>query len=105
MLQRKTIMNGKDSVSKELEKVLRTSETQIVEKDRLLREKTLAFEAMKMESDATIQELRDQKMQSSSINERLYTAKEMIEKERDELRMSLSSKVKECRQLDQKLRE
>ena len=33
------------------------------------------------------------------------TAKEMIEKERDELRMSLSSKVKECRQLDQKLRE
>lgn len=82
-------MNGKDSVSKELEKVLRTSETQIVEKDRLLREKTLAFEAMKMESDATIQELRDQKMQSSSINERLYTGREMVEKERDELRTTL----------------
>ena len=64
-LQRKTLMSNKDSVAKELEKVLKKSESQIVEKERLLMEKTLAFEAMKLESDATIQELRDQKMQSS----------------------------------------
>lgn len=92
-------MNNKDSVAKELEKVLKKSESQIVEKDRLLMEKTLAFEAMKLESDATIQELRDQKMQSSSINERLYTAREILEKERDELRQNLTVKVKECRHL------
>lgn len=54
MLQRKTLMTTKDSVSKELEKVLRKSEQEITEKDRLLREKTFAYDAMKMESDATI---------------------------------------------------
>jgi len=78
-------MNNKDSVAKELEKVLRKSETQIAEKDKLLTEKTLAYEAMKLESDATIQELRDQKLQSSQMNERLYTSREIVQKERDEL--------------------
>ena len=47
-------MTNKDSVSKELEKVLRKTEIEITEKDRLVREKSMAFEAMKMESDATI---------------------------------------------------
>ena len=76
-------MTTKDSVSKELEKVLRKSEQEIAEKDRLVREKTLAFDAMKMESDATIQQLRDQNMQASSMNERLFTARTVLEKERD----------------------
>ena len=45
---------NKDSVSKELEKVMKKSETQLVEKERLLQDKTMAYNAMKMESDATI---------------------------------------------------
>lgn len=60
MLQRKTLISNKETVQKELDKVLKKSETQIAEKEKLLKDKTMAFEAMKMESDATIQELRDQ---------------------------------------------
>ena len=52
-------MTNKDSVSKELEKVLRKTEIEITEKDRLVCKKSMAIEAMKMESDATIQVLRD----------------------------------------------
>lgn len=51
--------------------------------------KTSAFEAMKMEADATIQELRDQNTSASQMNERLFNAREILEKERDELRASL----------------
>ena len=43
----------------------------------------MAFDAMKMESDATIQQLRDQNMQASAMNERLFTARTILEKERD----------------------
>lgn len=60
MLQRKTLISNKESVQKELEKVLKKSETDLVESQKQLNEKSMAFEAMKMESDATIQELRDQ---------------------------------------------
>ena len=49
MLQRKTLISNKESVQKELDKVLKRSETQITELDRLLREKTMAFDAMKMD--------------------------------------------------------
>lgn len=59
VLQRKTLITSKESVQKELEKVLLKSEKQIAEKEKALQTKTSAFEAMKMEADATIQELRD----------------------------------------------
>ena len=83
MLQRKTLISNKESVQKELDKVLKRSDSQITELDKLLREKTMAFDAMKMESDATIQELRDQKAQQATMGERLYTARDILEKERD----------------------
>ena len=78
-------MTTKDSVSKELEKVLRKSEAEISQKDRLVREKTMAYEAIKEDSDAIIQALRDQNMQASAMNERLFNAREVLEKERNEL--------------------
>ena len=65
----------------------------------------MAFDAMKMESDATIQELRDQKAQQATMGERLYTARDILEKERDELRVSLSKKMKETLRLEEELRE
>ena len=51
MLQRKTLISNKESVQKELDKVLKRSETQLAEKDKLLKERTMAFEAMKMEAE------------------------------------------------------
>ena len=93
-------MTTKDSVSKELEKVLRKSEAEISEKDRLVREKTLAYEAIKEDSDATIQALRDQNMQASSMNERLFHAREVLERERNELSESLTKKMKESLRLE-----
>jgi len=33
---------------------MKRSETQLAEKEKLLKERTMAFEAMKMEADATI---------------------------------------------------
>ena len=93
-------MTTKDSVSKELEKVLRKSEAEIGEKDRLVREKTLAYEAIKEDSDATIQALRDQNMQASSMNERLFHAREVLERERNELSESLTKKMKESLRLE-----
>ena len=59
MLQRKTLLQTKESVQKELEKVLKKTDTQMNEKDKLLNEKTMQFETMKTESDATVQELRE----------------------------------------------
>ena len=98
-------MNTKDSVSKELEKVLRKSEQESAEKDRLLCDKTFAYDAMKMESDATIQALRDQNMQTSAMNERLYTARSVLEKEKKDLTLSLSKKVQELSRVEKQLRE
>ena len=54
MLQRKTLLQTKESVQKELEKVLKKTDTQMAEKVKLLNEKTMQFETMKTESDATI---------------------------------------------------
>ena len=65
----------------------------------------MAYEAMKMESDATIQELRDQNMQASAMNERLYAARTILEKEREELRGNLDKKMKDYQRLEQQLRE
>ena len=65
----------------------------------------MAFDAMKMESDATIQQLRDQNMQASAMNERLFTARTILEKERDQLQQSLNNKVKESLRVEQQLRE
>ena len=59
MLQRKTLLQTKESVQKELEKVLKKTDTQMTEKVKLLDEKTMQFETMKTESDATVQELRE----------------------------------------------
>ena len=61
----------------------------------------MAFDAMKMESDATIQQLRDQNMQASAMNERLFTARTILEKERDQLQQSLNNKVKESLRVEQ----
>ena len=65
----------------------------------------MAYDAMKMESDATIQELRDQKAQQATMGERLYTARDILEKERNELQASLSKKMKETLRLEEELRE
>ena len=77
----------------------------MAERDKLVKEKTMAYEAMKMESDATIQELRDQYAQASAMSERLYTAREILEKERDSLSSSLENKVKESLRIEAQLRE
>ena len=90
MLQRKTLISNKESVQKELDKVLKRTETQLAEKDKQLKERTMAFEAMKMEADATIQELRDQNTQQAQMSERLYTARSILEKEREELTEALN---------------
>ena len=105
ILQRKTLISNKESVQKELDKVLRKTETDLAEKDKQVKEKTMAYEAMKMESDATIQQMRDQKTQAGQMNERLFNAREILEKERDELRASLNKKVKESLMLEETLRE
>ncbi len=39
------------------------------------------------------------------MSERLYTAREILEKERDELRESLSQKVQQGRRIEESLRE
>ena len=44
---------------------MKKSEQQVAEKEKQLKDKTMAFEAMKMEADATIQELRDQTTQQA----------------------------------------
>ena len=67
----------------------------MAEKVKLLNEKTMQFETMKTESDATIQELREKQAQFATVNERLLTTKEQLEKERDELRSSLNQKMQE----------
>lgn len=54
MLQRKTLISNKESVQKELDKVMKKHETAAAEKEKQLREKSMAYEAMKMEADATI---------------------------------------------------
>ena len=51
MLQRKNLIQGKEQVQKELEKVLRKTETETEKSTKLLKEKTLQFETHKMESD------------------------------------------------------
>ena len=76
MLQRKTLLQTKESVQKELEKVLKKTDTQMAEKVKLLNEKTMQFETMKTESDATVQELREKQAQFATVNERLLTTKE-----------------------------
>ena len=76
MLQRKTLLQTKESVQKELEKVLKKTDTQMAEKVKLLDEKTMQFETMKTESDATVQELREKQAQFATVNERLLTTKE-----------------------------
>ena len=85
--------------------MLAKSDKQIEEKEKALQAKSAAFEAMKMESDATIQELRDQYTQASQMNERLFQAREILEKERDELRISLQNKMLESNRLEESLRE
>ena len=67
----------------------------MAEKVKLLDEKTMHFETMKTESDATVQELREKQAQFATVNERLLTTKEQLEKERDELRSSLNQKMQE----------
>ena len=76
MLQRKTLLQTKESVQKELEKVLKKTGTQMAEKVKLLNEKTMQYETMKTESDATVQELREKQAQFATVNERLMTTKE-----------------------------
>ena len=50
----------------------------MVEKEKALQEKTLAFEAIKGESDQTIRELRDQNAQLTEKSEDLQTDKERL---------------------------
>ena len=104
MLQRKTLLQTKESVQKELEKVLKKTDTQMAEKVKLLDEKTMQFETMKTESDATVQELREKQAQFATVNERLLTTKEQLEKERDELRSSLNQKMQESQRIEESLR-
>lgn len=85
ILQRKTLIQGKESVQKELDKVLRRTGKEIEEISAKLRDKTLEFDAIKKESDQTIVELREKNTQVGQINERLYVAKQVLEKERKEL--------------------
>ena len=105
MLQRKTLISNKESVQKELDKVLKRTETQLAEKEKQLKDRTMAFEAMKMEADATIQELRDQNTQQAQMSERLFTARQILEKEREELTAELNKKVQESRRIEESLRE
>lgn len=51
ILQRKTLLQGKESVQKELDKVLRRSGKEMEDISTKLRDKTLEFDAIKKESD------------------------------------------------------
>ena len=104
ILQRKTLIQGKESVQKELDKVLRRTGKEIEEISAKLRDKTLEFDAIKKESDQTIVELREKNTQVGQINERLYVAKQVLEKERKELQESLTKKMKECLKMEDDLR-
>ena len=76
----------------------------MVEKEKVLQEKTLAYEAIKGESDQTIRELRDQNVQLTETNENLQTDKERLLKERDELKVILDQKIAETNRLEEGLR-
>ena len=76
----------------------------MVEKEKALQEKTLAFEAIKGESDQTIRELRDQNVQLTERSEDLQTDKERLQKERDELKVILDQKIAETNRLEEGLR-
>ena len=76
----------------------------MVEKEKVLQEKTLAYEAIKNESDQTIRELRDQNVLLTERGENLQTDKERLQKERDELKVILDQKIAETNRLEEGLR-
>ena len=76
----------------------------MVEKEKALQEKTLAFEAIRGELDQTIRELRDQNVQLTERSEDLQTDKERLQKERDELKVILDQKIAETNRLEEGLR-
>ena len=76
----------------------------MVEKDKVLQEKTLAYEAIKVESDQTIREMRDKNVQLTERSENLQTDMERLQKERDELRVILDQKIAETNRLEEGLR-
>ena len=47
-------------MQKELDKVLKKFDTQMADKEKQLSQKTMEFDAMKTDSDATMRELREQ---------------------------------------------
>ena len=77
----------------------------MADKEKKLNEKIMEFEAIKTESDAAIQELRDSNEEFKSANERLVTANEALEKERNELRSNLDEKMQQSQRLEESLRE
>ena len=76
----------------------------MVDREKKLAEKTMEFEAMKMESDATISSLTEANQEFKTSQERLQEVAESLEKERDELRASLQEKMDESLRLEESLR-
>ena len=76
----------------------------MVDREKKLAEKTMEFEAMKTESDATISSLSEANQEFKTSQDRLQEVAESLEKERDELRASLQEKQDESLRLEESLR-